>query len=97
MPNQEQTSKSAKILYRPVGLVAGMVSGALAGLLFRQVWKRVSSNTDEAPSALKSEFPLREVLLAAAIQGAIYAFVKAIVDRGGARAFQKLTGEWPGD
>lgn len=97
MPNQEQTSKSAKILYRPVGLVAGMVSGAVAGLLFRQVWKRVSSNTDEAPSALKSEFPLREVLLAAAIQGAIYAFVKAIVDRGGARAFQKLTGEWPGD
>jgi hypothetical protein len=37
------------------------------------------------------------VLIAAAIQGAIFAVVKAAIDRGGARAFQRWTGEWPGD
>ena len=37
------------------------------------------------------------ILLAAALQGAIYAMVKALVDRGGARAFEKTFGEWPGD
>ena len=36
-------------------------------------------------------------LVASAIQGAIFATVKAVVSRGGARAFQRLTGEWPGD
>ncbi|WP_342357725.1 MULTISPECIES: DUF4235 domain-containing protein [unclassified Nesterenkonia] len=38
-----------------------------------------------------------EVLLAAAVHGAFFAFVDALVDRGGPRAFQRLTGEWPGD
>ena len=37
-----------------------------------------------------------EVLAAAALQGAIFAVVKAAVDRGGAVGVQKLTGEWPG-
>ena len=36
------------------------------------------------------------VLLAVAIQGSIFAEVKALVDRGGAKAFEKLTGAWPG-
>ena len=40
---------------------------------------------------------MREVLIAAAVQGAIFALVKAVIDRGGARAFERWTGEWPGD
>ena len=36
-------------------------------------------------------------LPAAALQGAIFALVKAAVDRGGAEGFRKLTGVWPGD
>jgi hypothetical protein len=34
---------------------------------------------------------------AAALQGAIFAFVKAAVDRGGAEGFRKMTGVWPGE
>jgi hypothetical protein len=37
------------------------------------------------------------MLMAAALQGAIYALVKATIDRAGAQAFERLTGEWPGD
>ncbi|WP_084479294.1 MULTISPECIES: DUF4235 domain-containing protein [Nesterenkonia] len=37
------------------------------------------------------------MLLAAAVRGALFACVKALVDRGGARTFQRLTREWPGD
>jgi hypothetical protein len=36
-------------------------------------------------------------LLAATLQGAIAGGVKALIDPGGARAFQRWTGEWPGD
>ena len=40
---------------------------------------------------------MREVVLAAAIQGAIFAATKAAIDRAGARGFTKVTGAWPGD
>jgi hypothetical protein len=36
-------------------------------------------------------------VLAAAIQGALFAATKATIDRLGARGFTKLTGSWPGD
>ena len=89
-------SKLAKAAYRPVGLVAGLASASIAGAIFKQIWKRVSGSPD-APDALQTEYKLREVLLAAAIQGAIFAAVKVLVDRGGAVAFERITGEWPGD
>jgi hypothetical protein len=33
-------STSAKILYRPVGLLSSVVGGVLAGIIFKQVWQR---------------------------------------------------------
>ena len=98
MRSEKSASTSAKVLYRPVGLVSSIIGGVVAGAVFKQVWKRaaVGSNGD-APSALESEYPMREVLLAAAAQGALFAVVKAAIDRGGARAFERWTGEWPGD
>ena len=89
-------SKGAKLAYRPVGLIAGLVAGAVSGAIFKQIWKAVAQEED-APTALQSEYKMREVVLAAAIQGAIFAAVKAAVDRAGARGFTKLTGTWPGD
>jgi hypothetical protein len=35
------------------------------------------------------------VLAAAALQGAIFAVVRAAVDRGGATGVRRLTGHWP--
>ena len=89
-------SKGAKLAYRPVGLIAGVLAGALSGAVFKQVWKHVS-DAEDAPSALQSEYRMREVVIAAAIQGAIFAATKAAVDRAGARGFKHLTGAWPGD
>ncbi len=86
----------AKALYRPLGVIFGVLGGMLGGAIFKQVWKRVSGE-EEAPKARESEYGWKEVLPAAAVQGAIFAVVKAAVDRGGAQGFQKLTGVWPGD
>ena len=89
-------SKGAKLAYRPVGLAGGILAGIVSGTIFKQVWKLVAKEED-APSALQSEYRMREVVLAAAIQGALFAATKAAVDRAGARAFTKMTGSWPGD
>lgn len=94
----EKPSKTAKILYRPWGLAASILGGLVASQIFHQVWKRVDPNaSDDPPKPLQSEYRLRKIVIAALAQGAIYAVVKALIDRGGARLFQKWTGEWPGD
>lgn len=93
-----QTNKAAKILYRPFGLVSSIVGGLVAGQIFKRVYKRASpGHRTEAPTPLQSQYSAREIIVAALIQGAIFAGVKAAIDRGGARAFQRWTGEWPGE
>lgn len=98
MVREQKTSTSAKILYRPVGMVSSILGGILASVLFKQLWQRAApGDQPDPPKALESEYPLKQILIAAVIQGALYALVKTIIDRGGARAFERWTGEWPGD
>ena len=87
---------AARLAYRPVGLLAGLGAGAVSGIIFKQIWKRIADE-DDAPDALQSEYSLARVVVAATLQGAIFAAVKALIDRLGAQGFQRLTGEWPGD
>ena len=95
---QGKASTSAKILYQPVGLISSILAGLIATAVFKQIWKRASPNSEgDPPTPTQSEFPLKEILLAAIIQGAIFSGIRAIVQRQGARAFAKATGEWPGD
>ena len=97
MAKQQETSKSARILYRPVGLASSILGGLLAGIVFKQVWRRATpGDRSDPPKALESEYDLKEILIAATVQGAIFSLVKTLIDRGGARVFQRWTGEWPG-
>lgn len=84
-----------KVLYKPWGMLAGVVGGALAGSLFKRVWKLVSGE-EAAPTATDRGRGWIEVVLAAGLQGLVYGAVKALVDRGGAAGFEKATGQWPG-
>ena len=94
---QQPTSTSAKILYRPVGLVSSVVAGAIAGRIFDLTWQRVSrGEKSDPPGPLETEYPVKQILAAAALQGAVFAVVRTVVARGGARAFERATGEWPG-
>jgi Protein of unknown function (DUF4235) len=90
-------STVAKVAYRPVSLASSVVGGLVAGAAFKQLWRRAPGQPEDPPGPLESEHRLREILIAAAIQGAIFGVVKAAIDRGSARAFQRWTGEWPGD
>jgi len=94
----KSTSRTAKILYRPWGLVASLLGGLIAGQIVQQVWKRLDpDSSQDPPKPLQSEYSLRTIVMAAALQGAVFTVVRALIDRGGARAFERWTGEWPGD
>jgi Protein of unknown function (DUF4235) len=81
-----------KILSRPLGLLISVLGGILAGAVFKKVWTVVSGE-EEAPEATSPEYSTKEVLVAAVVQGAIFAGVKAAVDRAGAKGFKKVTGK----
>jgi Protein of unknown function (DUF4235) len=85
-----------KLLYKPVGMLVSVLGGLLASAIFRRVWK-VAAQEEDAPEATDASRSWREILLAAAIQGAIFAVVRAAVDRSAAEGTRKLTGVWPGD
>lgn len=85
----------SRSLYRPVGLLFSVLGGVAAAALFQFIWRRVSD--DEAPKATRADSSWRQILPAAALEGAIFGAVKAAVDRVGLRAYQKATGVWAGD
>ena len=84
-----------KLLYKPVSVLVTVLGGVVAGAIFKRVWK-LAAGEEEAPKATDIRRGYREVLLAAALQGAIFALVKAILERSAAEGTRKLTAFWPG-
>ena len=78
-----------KLSFRALSLVLSVASGLLAGAVFKQVWKLVSGE-EEAPEATDPERTWNEILLAAALHGAVFAAVRAAIDRGAAQSARKL-------
>jgi hypothetical protein len=85
-----------KLLNRAIGLLVGILGGMLARSVFKRIWQAVTGE-DEAPTATDARRGWREILLAAALQGAIFAVVQAALDRATAEGTARLTGEWPGE
>jgi hypothetical protein len=98
MVSDNHASGVVKLLYRPVGRFSSVVAGVLTDAVFTRVWRRIAPGEHgRAPRALQSQYRLPEILVAGMLQGAIAGGVKTLIARGGARAFQRWTGEWPGD
>jgi hypothetical protein len=85
----------ARILFAPFSIAAGILAGVLGKRLFELVWGRIDD--DEPPAPSQHETNWGKVLAAAAIQGFLFALVRAATDRGARTAFYRFTGVWPGD
>jgi hypothetical protein len=85
-----------KIIYKPASMLVSMGGGVLAGAIFKKLWQ-LAAREDEAPKAADASRGWHEILIAAALQGAIFAVVKATLDRLTAVGTQSLTGTWPGE
>ncbi|MBV8479446.1 MAG: DUF4235 domain-containing protein [Actinobacteria bacterium] len=85
----------ARLVYRPFGLIVGVVGGVVAGAAFKWIW-RALAHEDEAPKATDRDKRWPEIVAAAAVEGAVFGAVKAAIDRAGATGFSHLTGVWPG-
>ena len=84
-----------RLLYRPLGIILGLVAGFLSKSVFNFVWSRIDD--EEAPKATIRDTSWAKVLIAAAVQGVVFQTVRAAVNRAGAQGFEYLTGVWPGE
>ena len=86
----------AKLMYRLLSMLVSFGGGLLATVIFKKVWK-LTPGADEAPRSTDASKSWPEVLIAAALQGAIFAVVTASMERLAAVGTRSLTGTWPGE
>ena len=84
-----------KFLFMPISIIAGLIAGFLGKKVFDQIWGLIDE--EEPPDSKHLEISWGKLLLAAAVQGAIFRAVKEATDHGSRRAFMGVTGSWPGE
>ena len=88
------TPRMAKVLFTPLSIVTALLAGVVARKVFDQVWGLVDDY--EPPDSKHRDITWARLLIAGAVQGAIFRAVKEAADHGSRRAFHRATGTWPG-
>jgi hypothetical protein len=89
------TPPMAKILFIPVSIIGSLVAGAVTRKIFDQIWGLIDD--EEPPDSQHRDIEWGKLLIAAAIQGAIFRLMKEASDHYSRRAFYRTTGTWPGE
>jgi hypothetical protein len=84
-----------KLIYKPIGLLMGIVAGLIARRIFDFVWTKIDD--EDPPKGTTQRAPWVKVLSAAAMEGIIFKTTRVVVDRYGATGWTYLTGSWPGE
>ena len=84
-----------KLLYKPFGIIFGVLAGVLSKKLFEAVWAKIDDAEPPKPTTKYASWG--KVLAAAAVEGVTFKVTRAAVDRAGAKGFDHLTGVWPGE
>ena len=85
----------AKILFIPFSIIGSLIAGLAARQLFARVWSLFDE--EEPPDASDPDADWRKVVIGSALQAAVFAAVRAFVDRRAREAFLRTTGAWPGE
>ena len=85
----------AKLLFIPFSITAGLLAGLIGKKLFNGLWGVIDDQ--EPPDSKHRDITWGRLLLAGAIQGAIFRAVKEATDHASRRAFYRTTGTWPGE
>jgi hypothetical protein len=84
-----------KILFAPIGILAGLAAGFAAQKGFERIWAVIDD--EEPPEVDNRQVSYPKLVAALLLEGAIFRLVKGMVDRGARVSFASTTGIWPGD
>jgi Protein of unknown function (DUF4235) len=84
-----------KFLFAPISIGAGLLAGLVAQKAFERLWALVDE--EDPPEPDNREVSVPKLLVALAVEGAVFRLVKGLADRGARKGFAAVTGAWPGD
>ena len=84
-----------KLAFLPVSIGGGLLAGLIAKKLFAVAWGLIDDQ--EAPKPEHRDVHPGKLLIALALEGAIFSLIRGIVNHGSRHAYTHLTGSWPGD
>jgi hypothetical protein len=84
-----------KLMFLPVSIGSGLLAGLIGKKMFQMIWGVIDD--EEAPKAEHRYISFPKLIVALAIEGALFALIRGLVDHGSRHAFARATGAWPGD
>jgi len=84
-----------KIIFVPFSVALSLVAGMASKPIIARVWSLFDDQ--DPPESSHRQATWTKVLVAAAVQGAIFRMTRTAADRGFRKAFLGVTGSWPGD
>ena len=84
-----------KLIFAPIGIVAGLLAGLVAKKGFERVWAVFDESEPPAPEQQQASYP--KLIAALVVEGAIFRLAKGVVDHGVRAGFARMTGTWPGE
>jgi hypothetical protein len=85
----------SKILFIPFSVLGGILARAVAQKAFDALWGVLDN--EDAPDPKYREISLKKLIPALLIEGAIFRIVRGLLDHGARHAFNRMTGNWPGE
>ena len=85
----------SKLLFVPFSVIGGILAGIVGKKTFEALWGAFDDH--EAPDPEHRDIPLKKLIPALLLEGAIFRAARGLFDHGARRAFSKLTGNWPGE
>jgi hypothetical protein len=84
-----------KLLFIPFSIVGGLLAGLIGKKVFEQIWGFIDD--EEPPEPEHRVTPWGKLIVATALEGAIFRATRAAADHGSRLAFASVMGSWPGD
>jgi len=84
-----------KLVFVPVSVLGGLLAGIAGKKIFERVWSLIDEQ--DPPDAKDRRVQPVKLVVALALEGAIFRLIKGLFDHGSRLAFARMTGAWPGE
>jgi hypothetical protein len=84
-----------KLLFLPFSILAGILAGLISKQVFQAIWGLIDD--EEPPDSEHREISVAKLVLAVALEGAIFRATRKVVDHQARKAFAGAFGTWPGE
>jgi hypothetical protein len=84
-----------KLVFKPVGILCGLVAGMVGKRVFGLLWGLIDDQDPPEPKYRRVR--LGKLAAALVLEGAIFRLIRGFAEHGARHGFSALSGEWPGD